>query len=163
MHQRYYGRRLLPVLTFAIYVRGRAFCCCCCLYVLSPFIMDADFFIIIVEQASRKWKETTLDSKKQNVHTQIAAMSAATAHVVSLTSTEEVDSGAVGEAVSAITSGLPDVAKDVRMISALMEEGGGEKLIVATKKLCNAFSDLLTAAEPETKEVKLLKLEASHY
>ena len=96
-----------------------------------------------------------MDSKKQNVHSQIAAMSAATAHVVSLTSTEEVDSGAVGEAVSAITSGLPDVAKDVRMISALMDDGG-DKLIDATKKLCNAFSDLLTAAEPETKEVLII-------
>ncbi|CAG7831157.1 unnamed protein product, partial [Allacma fusca] len=104
------------------------------------------------DPASRKWKETTLDSKKQNIHTQIAAMSAATAHVVTLTSTDVVDSGAVGEAVSVITSGLPDVAKDVRMIAALMDDSG-EKLIDATRKLCNAFSDMLTAAEPEGKEI----------
>lgn len=86
------------------------------------------------------------------MHTQIAAMTAATAHVVTLTSTDEVDSGAVGEAVTAISSGLPEVAKDVRMIAALMDDSG-ETLIDATRKLCNAFSDLLIAAEPETKEV----------
>jgi talin len=103
-------------------------------------------------QHTRKWKETTVDTKKQNVQTQIAAMSAATAHVVTLTSTDEVDSGAVGEAVSAISSGLPEVAKDMRMLAALMDDSG-EKLIDATRKLCNAFSDLLSAAEPDTKEV----------
>lgn len=94
-----------------------------------------------------------MDTKKANVQTQIAAMSAATAHVVTLSSTDEVDSGAMGEAVSAISSGLPEVAKDARMLAALMGDNGG-KLIDATKKLCNAFSDLLTAAEPETKEVR---------
>lgn len=82
-------------------------------------------------------------------------MSAATAHVVTLTSTDEVDSGAVGEAVTAISSGLPEVAKDVRMIAALMDDSG-ETLIDATRKLCNAFSDLLTAAEPDTQEVAKL-------
>lgn len=29
----------------------------------------------------------------------------------------------------------------------------GDKLLDATRKLCSAFSDLLKAAEPETKEV----------
>jgi talin len=81
-------------------------------------------------------------------------MSAATAHVVTLTSTDEVDSGAMGEAVSAISSGLPEVAKDARMLAALMGDVSGDRLIDATRKLCNAFSDLLTAAEPDTKEVK---------
>lgn len=43
----------------------------------------------------------------------------------------------------------------VQMIAALMEDSaGGDKLLDATRKLCSAFSDLLTAAEPETKEVR---------
>lgn len=37
-------------------------------------------------QASTKLKETTIDSNKQNVSSQIAAMNAATAQVVTLTS-----------------------------------------------------------------------------
>ncbi|XP_021951847.1 talin-1 isoform X2 [Folsomia candida] len=110
---------------------------------------------------TRKWKETTIDTKKANVQTQIAAMNAATAHVVTLTSTDEVDSGAMGEAVSAISSGLPEVAKDARMLAALMGDGGGDKLIDATRKLCNAFSDLLTAAEPDTKEPRQSLLSAA--
>lgn len=79
-------------------------------------------------------------------------MSAATAHVVTITSTDELDSGELGESVSAISTGLPEVAKDVRMLAALMDDGG-DKLIDATKRLCNAFSDMLTAAEPDSKEV----------
>jgi hypothetical protein len=43
------------------------------------------------------------------------------------------------------------------MIAALMEdESSGEKLLDAARKLCTAFSDLLKAAEPETKEVWLI-------
>lgn len=38
------------------------------------------------DPASLKWKETTLDANKQNVSSQIAAMNAATAQVVTLTS-----------------------------------------------------------------------------
>jgi len=97
-----------------------------------------------------------LDTKKQNVQTQIAAMSSSVAHMVSITSTEEVDGNgtAVDETMSAISSGLPEVAKDMRMLAALMEDNSGEKLIDATKKLCFAFSDLLNAAEPGTKEVR---------
>ena len=39
-----------------------------------------------VDQASVKWKQTQLDTNKQNVSSQIAAMNAATASVVTLTS-----------------------------------------------------------------------------
>lgn len=85
-------------------------------------------------------------------------MSSSVAHMVSVTSTEEVEGSgrAVDETVSAISSGLPEVAKDMRMLAALMEDNNsGEKLLDATKKLCSAFSDLLNAAEPGTKEVRV--------
>lgn len=96
-----------------------------------------------------------MDTKKENVQIQITAMNAATAHMLTITSEDQVDSGAVGEAVSSISSGLPEVTKDVRMIAALMEhQNQGDSLINATRKLCFAFSELLDAAEPGTKEVQ---------
>ncbi|KAL0267697.1 UNVERIFIED_CONTAM: hypothetical protein PYX00_009891 [Menopon gallinae] len=106
------------------------------------------------DPASVKWKEATLDTNKQNVSSQIAAMNAATAQVVTLTSgTEEVDHTAVGAAITTIASNLPEMTKGVRMIAALMEDtGNGEKLLEAARQLCHAFSDLLKAAEPEAKE-----------
>lgn len=107
-------------------------------------------------QASLKWKESTLDTNKQNVSSQIAAMNAATAQVVTLTAgpPEEVDHTAVGAAITTITSNLPEMTRGVRMIAALMDdENSGDKLLDAARRLCNAFSDLLRAAEPETREV----------
>lgn len=67
---------------------------------------------------------------------------------------DEVDHTAVGAAITTITSNLPEMSRGVRLLAALMEdEDSGEKLLDAARKLCSAFSDLLKAAEPETKEV----------
>ncbi|XP_065576606.1 talin-1-like isoform X2 [Artemia franciscana] len=107
------------------------------------------------DAASIKWKRTTMDTKKQSVTSQIAAMNAATASVVQLTgaSSESVDHQAVGAAISTISSNLPEMAKGVKMIAALMEdEKEGDNLMDAARKLAGAFSDLLSAAEPENKE-----------
>ncbi|XP_076033858.1 talin_middle and talin-RS domain-containing protein rhea isoform X2 [Oratosquilla oratoria] len=107
------------------------------------------------DAASVKWKQVTLDSNKQTVTSQIAAMNAATAEVVTLTSSvhEEVDHTAVGAAIHTITSNLPEMTKGVKMIAALLEgEKESTNILDATKLLCSAFSDLLTAAEPEKKE-----------
>lgn len=139
--------------------------------------------------ATKKWKQVTLDTRKQNVGTQIAAMNAATAQVravlfpylfnetnqifmfcpctfqvVTLTSgpPDEVDHHAVGTAITTIGSNLPEMTKDVKMIAALMEDQNmGEKLLDATRKLCNAFSDLLRAAEPESREPRQHLLNAA--
>ncbi|XP_057660933.1 talin-1 isoform X1 [Diorhabda carinulata] len=116
------------------------------------------------DPAAKKWKQVTLDTKKQNVGSQIAAMNAATAQVVTLTSgpQDEVDHNAVGAAITTIGSNLPEMTKDVKMIAALMDDGNmGEKLIDATRKLCFAFSDLLKAAEPESKEPRQNLLNAA--
>ena len=69
---------------------------------------------------------------------------------------DEVDHTAVGAAITTITSGLPEVSRGVRMLAALIDENSGDKLLDATRKLCCAFTDLLKAAEPATKEVSLL-------
>ncbi|XP_018022014.1 talin-2 isoform X3 [Hyalella azteca] len=104
------------------------------------------------DPASVRWKQVTLDSSKQTVTSQIAAMNAATAEVVTLTSSvhDEVDHTAVGAAVHTITSNLPEMTRGVRMIAALLEtDSESNSLLLATRSLCNAFSDLLSAAEPE--------------
>ncbi|XP_054280659.1 talin-2 isoform X2 [Macrosteles quadrilineatus] len=116
------------------------------------------------DPASLKWKETTLDTNKQNVSSQLAAMNAATAQVVTLTSgsVDEVDHTAVGAAITTITSNLPEMSRGVRMLAALMDdEDNGDKLLDAARKLCTAFSDLLRAAEPETKEPRQSLLNAA--
>ncbi|XP_017774741.1 PREDICTED: talin-2 isoform X2 [Nicrophorus vespilloides] len=113
---------------------------------------------------SKKWKQVTLDTKKQNVGSQIAAMNAATAQVVTLTSgnSEEIDHNAVGAAINTIGTNLPEITKDVRMIAALMDDtNNGERLLDATRKLVTAFSDLLKAAEPESKEPRQTLLSAA--
>jgi hypothetical protein len=79
-------------------------------------------------------------------------------------SIDEVDHTAVGAAISTITTNLPEMTRGVRMIAALMEdESSGEKLLDAARKLCSAFSDLLKAAEPETKEVTLMLNGFQHF
>ncbi|KAH9632862.1 hypothetical protein HF086_013649 [Spodoptera exigua] len=76
--------------------------------------------------------------------------------------TEEVDHTAVGAAITTITTNLPEMTKGVQMIAALMDDGDhGDKLLDATRKLCTAFTDLLKAAEPETKEPRQNLLNAA--
>ena len=115
------------------------------------------------DASSMQWREETLDVSKQTVTTHLASMNAATAQVVTASSQQdEVDHEAVGAAVSQITQSIPEVTKEVRLIAALMEdENGGDKLLDATKKLCTAFSDLLKAAEPESKEPRQNLLNAA--
>ncbi|XP_060823364.1 talin isoform X3 [Bombus pascuorum] len=116
------------------------------------------------DPASLKWIEQTIDTHKQNVGSQIAAMNAATAQVVTLTSgpADDVDHTAVGAAITTIATNLPEMTKGVRMIAALMDDdSSGDKLLDAARKLCSAFSDLLKATEPETKEPSYVALSSS--
>ncbi|XP_067209447.1 talin-1 isoform X1 [Linepithema humile] len=116
------------------------------------------------DPASLRWIEQTIDTHKQNVGSQIAAMNAATAQVVTLTSgpADDVDHTAVGAAITTIATNLPEMTKGVRMIAALMDdESSGERLLDAARKLCSAFSDLLKATEPETKEPRQNLLNAA--
>ncbi|XP_012143051.2 talin_middle and talin-RS domain-containing protein rhea isoform X1 [Megachile rotundata] len=116
------------------------------------------------DPVSLKWIEQTIDTHKQNVGSQIAAMNAATAQVVTLTSgpADDVDHTAVGAAITTIATNLPEMTKGVRMIAALMDdESSGDRLLDAARKLCSAFSDLLKATEPETKEPRQNLLNAA--
>ncbi|XP_076679087.1 talin_middle and talin-RS domain-containing protein rhea isoform X2 [Andrena cerasifolii] len=116
------------------------------------------------DPASLKWIEQTIDTHKQKVGSQIAAMNAATAQVVTLTSgpADDVDHTAVGAAITTIATNLPEMTKGVRMIAALMDDDtSGDRLLDAARKLCSAFSDLLKATEPETKEPRQNLLNAA--
>lgn len=105
------------------------------------------------DPGSMQWREQTLDTSKQTVTTHLATMNAATAQVVTASQPDETDHEAVGAAVSQIAQSIPEVTKEVRLIAALMEDDtSGDKLLEATRKLCNAFSDLLKAAEPENSD-----------
>ncbi|XP_059352131.1 talin-2-like isoform X2 [Daphnia carinata] len=115
------------------------------------------------DPASLKWKQNQLDTNKQNVSSQIAAMNAATASVITLTSgpPEDVDHQAVGAAISTISSNLPEMAKGVKLIAALMEDEHDDRLLDATRRLCSAFSDLLDAAKPENNNMRQNLLSAA--
>ncbi|XP_049542134.1 talin-2 isoform X2 [Anopheles darlingi] len=114
------------------------------------------------DPGSLQWREETLDTSKQTVTTHLATMNAATAQVVTASQPDEIDHEAVGAAVSQITQSIPEVTKEVRLIAALMDDDcTGDKLLEATRKLCNAFSDLLKSAEPESKEPRQNLLNAA--
>lgn len=109
-----------------------------------------------------QWRENTLDTSKQAVTTHIATMNAATAQVVTASQPDDVDHDAVGAAVSQISQSIPEVTKEVRLIAALMEDDNtSEKLLDTARKLCGALSDLLKAAEPESKEPRQNLLNAA--
>ena len=86
---------------------------------------------------------------------QVSAMNAATAQMVTLTGQDSTDHNAVGAAVNTISTNLPDMAREVKMLAALMDDKGveGDDLMTAAKTLCGAFSDMLTSAAPQTTEV----------
>lgn len=111
---------------------------------------------------SIEWRENTVETSKQTVSTHIATMNAATAQVVTASQPDDVDDEAIGAAVSQIAQTIPEVTKEVRIIAALMEDDlSGDKLLEATRKLCNAFSDLLKAAEPESQQPRQNLLNAA--
>uniref|UniRef100_A0A0K2U6E5 Talin-2 n=1 Tax=Lepeophtheirus salmonis TaxID=72036 RepID=A0A0K2U6E5_LEPSM len=116
------------------------------------------------DPASSQWKETQKNTNKQTIHSQVSAMNAATAQMVTLTGQgEETDHNAVGAAVNTISNNLPEMAKGVKLLAALMDDEGadGDDLMGAAKNLCTAFTDLLAAAEPESKEPRQTMLSAA--
>ena len=52
------------------------------------------------------------------------------------------------------SANLPEFSKDARLLAALEEEeNDSDRLLDAARRLAGAFSALLTAAQPENKEV----------
>lgn len=105
--------------------------------------------VTIPDTASSAWKETTMSSNKQTLSSHIAAMNAATAQIITLTS-GETDYVGVEEAIQTITTNLPEMSQGVRIIAALSTNASGDQLLDAARKLCSAFADLLNAVQPQT-------------
>ena len=109
------------------------------------------------DTASLKWIDRTIDTYKESIKSRIAVMNAATAQVVTLSSSDigNMDHTAIGAAITTITSNIPEIAKGVQIIAALMvDESVGNKLLDAARKLCLAFTDLLKATEPDATMVR---------
>lgn len=107
------------------------------------------------DPASKKWRENQLDLSRQKATAQLSSMNAATAQLVTLTSgdQDEIDYVAVGAAVNQISSNMGQFSRDVKMLAALGEDdNSGDRLLDATRRLCGAFSDLMNAAQPGSKE-----------
>ncbi|KJE89680.1 hypothetical protein CAOG_009384 [Capsaspora owczarzaki ATCC 30864] len=103
------------------------------------------------DPASIQWRQQTLDVSKQNMASQLAAMTAATASVVTLTGAEpsEVDHTAVGSAVTTISSNLTELAKNAKMMAALVSDSGtSDRLLEAARGLAGATSKLLNSVKP---------------
>ncbi len=116
------------------------------------------------DPASYRWKESQKNTNKQSIHSQVSAMNAATAQMVTLTGQgDETDYNSVGAAVNTISSNLPEMAKGVKMLAALMDDEGanGDDLMGAARNLCVAFSDLLAATEPQSREPRQHMLTAA--
>ncbi|XP_047132289.1 talin-2 isoform X2 [Hydra vulgaris] len=95
---------------------------------------------------SLKWKDNQMEISKNNISSRLAAMSAATAAIISLTSgdPEGFNYTAVGAGVSTITSNLEDLVHGIKLLAALMDDDmNSHSLLDAAKKLTSAFSDLL--------------------
>lgn len=116
----------------------------------------------IPDRHTLEWRENRLDSSKHAVSIHIASVNAATAQVVTATQPDDVDHEVITAAVTQITESIPEVTKEVRLIAALMDDDhSGNNLLDTARKLCNALSDLLAAAEPESKEPRQNLLNAA--
>jgi len=116
------------------------------------------------DPASLRWKETQWNTNQQAVQSQVSAMNAATAQMVTLTGQGDgTDHNAVGAAVNTISTNLPDMAREVKMLAALMDDKAmeGDDLMGAARTLCGAFSDMLSSAAPQTNEPRQTLLSAA--
>ncbi|XP_071942853.1 talin-1-like isoform X3 [Antedon mediterranea] len=108
------------------------------------------------DPVSQQWRQNQIDVQKQHIQSQLSAMSAATAGVISRTSApgDEIDYNAVGSHVTTISTNLSELTKGVKMLSSLLEKDGdgGDDILNAARSLMDAFSDLLKAAEPDSTE-----------
>ncbi|XP_038046321.1 talin-1-like isoform X5 [Patiria miniata] len=117
------------------------------------------------DPASKQWRQNTIDVNKQNIQSQLSAMSAATAGIISQTSGDpsDTDYTSVGSHITTISSNLTEMTKGVKMLAALLgEEGDGNSILDAARGLMGAFSDLLKYAQPENQEPRQNLLSAAN-
>eukprot|EP01137_Pigoraptor_chileana_P018402 Opistho-2@77812 len=116
------------------------------------------------DPASIAWRQQTLEVAKQNVSSQLSAMTAATASVVTLTSGDPstVDHTAVSSAVTTISTNLTELSKNAKMMAALVGDPAlGDKVLEAARGLAGATGKLLTAVQTGTAESRMDLLNAA--
>ena len=81
-------------------------------------------------------------------------MNAATAQMATLIGQDSTDCNTAGVAVNTISTNLPDVAREVKMLATLMGDKSveGDDLMTAAKTLRGSLSDMPTSAAPQITE-----------
>ena len=98
------------------------------------------------DPASYRWKETQKNTNKQSVHSQVSAMNAATAQMVTLTGHgDDTDHTSVGAAVKTISNNLPEMAKGIQMLAALMDDEGISLFFFKKQFFLNFFCRFLNS------------------
>eukprot|EP00117_Sycon_ciliatum_P001215 scpid5059/ scgid6971/ Talin-1 len=98
------------------------------------------------------WKQNQIDLQRQNVSSQVTAITAAAAQVVTLTSGDPAETNytAVGSAVTTISSNMSELAKGLPMLAGLLSDtNDSNKILEAARNLADAAQGLLQSALPE--------------
>ncbi|XP_018673450.2 talin-2 isoform X2 [Ciona intestinalis] len=107
------------------------------------------------DAASKQWKLNALEENRHNIQSNLAAIDAATATVITKTSGDREGRNytTVGSAITTISSNLNDMTKSLRLMAALLDDGrDGDGLMKAARDLTAAIQDLLKAAQPNSEE-----------
>jgi len=116
------------------------------------------------DTSSLKWKQVQLDVKKQNVVSQLHAISGASAALITQTAKPlvERDIPQIGAAVQTITSNLPELSKDLKIIGALMNDKERDfGLIDAARRLCRALDEMLRGISPDSQMPRMEVLKSA--
>jgi len=73
----------------------------------------------------------------------------------------DIDYSSVEQAITSITTNLPEMSQGVRVLAALTPSG--DHLLDAARKLCSAFTDLLKAVQPDSNTVCEGLCQATYY
>ncbi|CAF0836753.1 unnamed protein product, partial [Didymodactylos carnosus] len=101
----------------------------------------------------QQWsRENRSDVSRQILGSELCAINASTAQIVTLTSDQHrSDEHSLGAAISTITNNLYEFCKEMKVYSAITEVNDQTNpLMDATRRLCSTFSDLLLCIESDT-------------
>jgi len=107
------------------------------------------------DAAARQWRLNAMEENRHNIQSNLAAIDAATATVITKTSGDpnETNYTTVGSAVTTITSNLTDMIGGLKLMAALLGDGiDSNGLMKAAQDLTSAIGDLLQAAKPASEE-----------
>uniref|UniRef100_A0A8C4QNG4 Talin 2 n=1 Tax=Eptatretus burgeri TaxID=7764 RepID=A0A8C4QNG4_EPTBU len=117
------------------------------------------------DQASMLWRKNKMEEAKHEIYSQLDAINASTASIVNLTSGDAADTDytAVGCAVVTISSNLTEMSRGVRLLSALLDEegGNGKSLLQAARCLTESISGMLKSVQPSSPEPRQTVLTAA--